>query len=82
MKDFEYLRARTTRRVKSPCAGLLTFGSHIHSGKAYEGVVDVAERFAEVVNRELKGLIAAAPTGSSSTSRQADASPTGENSGQ
>src|SRR5262245_63724274 len=35
------------------------FGSRIHPGKLYKGVVDVAERFAEVINEELKGLVAA-----------------------
>jgi 5-methyltetrahydropteroyltriglutamate--homocysteine methyltransferase len=59
VKDFEYLRAHTRRRVKATCAGPLTFGSRIHPGKAYRGVVDVAERFAEVINEELKGLVAA-----------------------
>jgi 5-methyltetrahydropteroyltriglutamate--homocysteine methyltransferase len=37
----------------------LTFGSRIHPGRTYRGVVDVAERFAEVINEELKGLVAA-----------------------
>jgi len=59
VKEFEYLKAHTTRRTKATCAGPLTFGSRIHPGKLYKGVVDVAERFAEVVNAELKGLVAA-----------------------
>ena len=59
VKDFEYLRAHTQRRVKATCAGPLTFGSRIHPGKMYKGVVEVAERFAEVINAELKGLVAA-----------------------
>jgi len=59
VKDFEFLRARTTRRAKATCAGPLTFGSRIHPGRAYKGVVDVAERFAEVINQELRGLVAA-----------------------
>jgi len=59
VKEFEYLRAHTTRRVKATCAGPLTFGSRIHPGKMYKGVVDVAERFAEVINAELKALVAA-----------------------
>jgi 5-methyltetrahydropteroyltriglutamate--homocysteine methyltransferase len=59
VREFEYLRAHTTRRVKATCAGPLTFGSRIHPGKLYRGVVDVAERFAEVINEELKGLVAA-----------------------
>lgn len=59
VKEFEYLRAHTTRRTKATCAGPLTFGSRIHPGQVYRGVVDVAERFAEVINQELKGLVAA-----------------------
>ncbi len=59
IKEFEYLKAHTTRRVKVTCAGPLTFGSRIHPGKMYKGVVDVAERFAEVVNEELRGLVVA-----------------------
>jgi len=59
VKDFQFLRANTTRATKATCAGPLTFGSRIHPGTAYKGVVDVAERFAEVINAELKGLVAA-----------------------
>jgi 5-methyltetrahydropteroyltriglutamate--homocysteine methyltransferase len=59
VKEFEYLKARTARRTKATCAGPLTFGSRIHPGRTYKGVVDVAERFAEVVNEELKALVAA-----------------------
>ena len=59
VKEFEYLKTHTTRRTKATCAGPLTFGSRIHPGKVYKGVVDVAERFAEVINAELKGLVAA-----------------------
>ncbi len=59
IKEFEYLRAHTTRHLKATCAGPLTFGSRIHPGRLYKGVVDVAERFAEVINIELKGLVAA-----------------------
>jgi len=59
IKEFEFLRAHTSRRTKATCAGPLTFGSRIHPGKMYKGVVDVAERFAEVINEELKGLVAA-----------------------
>ena len=57
IKEFEYLKAHTTRSVKATCAGPLTFGSRIHPGKLYKGVVDVAERFAEVINAELRGLV-------------------------
>jgi 5-methyltetrahydropteroyltriglutamate--homocysteine methyltransferase len=59
IKEFEYLKAHTARHAKATCAGPLTFGSRIHPGAIYSGVVDVAERFAEVINEELKGLVAA-----------------------
>jgi len=59
VKEFEYLREHTTRRTKATCAGPLTFGSRIHPGTVYKGVVEVAERFAEVINAELRGLVAA-----------------------
>src|SRR2546428_765539 len=59
IKEFEYLRGHTTRHTKATCAGPLTFGSRIHPGKLYKGVVAVAERFAEVINEELRGLVAA-----------------------
>jgi 5-methyltetrahydropteroyltriglutamate--homocysteine methyltransferase len=62
VKEFEYLKTHTQRHVKATCAGPLTFGSRIHPGKVYKGVVDVAERFAEVINEELKGLVAAGAT--------------------
>jgi 5-methyltetrahydropteroyltriglutamate--homocysteine methyltransferase len=59
VKEFEYLRTHTRCRTKATCAGPLTFGSRIHPGSMYSGVVDVAERFAEVINEELRGLVAA-----------------------
>ena len=59
VKEFEFLRTHTQRHTKATCAGPLTFGSRIHPGTMYKGVVDVAERFAEVINEELKGLVAA-----------------------
>ncbi|MBI4637971.1 MAG: methionine synthase [Candidatus Rokubacteria bacterium] len=59
IKEFEYLKAHTRYRTKATCAGPLTFGSRIHPGTVYKSVVEVAERFAEVINQELKGLVAA-----------------------
>jgi 5-methyltetrahydropteroyltriglutamate--homocysteine methyltransferase len=59
VKEFEYAKAHTAKRLKATCAGPLTFGSRIHPGKIYKGVVDVAERFAEVINAECKALVTA-----------------------
>src|SRR5262249_56557647 len=61
IREFEYLKSHTTRGIKATCAGPLTFGSRIHPGGIYKSVVQVAERFAEVINQELKGLAAAGP---------------------
>ena len=57
--EFKYARANTEKPLKATCAGPLTFGSRIHPGDQYKGVVDIAERFCEVINMELKGLVAA-----------------------
>lgn len=62
VKEFEYLASHTTRATKATCAGPLTFGSRIHPGTKYKSVVAVAERFAEVINAELKALVAAGAT--------------------
>jgi 5-methyltetrahydropteroyltriglutamate--homocysteine methyltransferase len=59
VKEFEYLKTHSTRATKATCAGPLTFGSRILPATVYRGVVDVAERFAEVINQELQGLVAA-----------------------
>jgi 5-methyltetrahydropteroyltriglutamate--homocysteine methyltransferase len=57
--EFKYTMAHTGKPLKATCAGPLTFGSRIHPGSEYKGTVDIAERFCEVINQELKGLVAA-----------------------
>jgi 5-methyltetrahydropteroyltriglutamate--homocysteine methyltransferase len=59
VKEFEYAQSRTKTLLKATCAGPLTFGSRILPGHTYQNVVQIAERFAEVINQELKGLVAA-----------------------
>ncbi len=59
VKEFEYARGRTDRPLKATCAGPLTFGSRIYPGGEYASVVAIAERFAEVINQELKALVKA-----------------------
>jgi 5-methyltetrahydropteroyltriglutamate--homocysteine methyltransferase len=58
VKEFQYARRRTGKVLKATCAGPLTFGSRILPGGPYGSVVEIAERFAEVINQELKGLAA------------------------
>jgi 5-methyltetrahydropteroyltriglutamate--homocysteine methyltransferase len=57
VKEFAYAKSRTGKMLKATCAGPLTFGSRILPGAGYENVVQIAERFAEVINQELKGLV-------------------------
>jgi 5-methyltetrahydropteroyltriglutamate--homocysteine methyltransferase len=57
--EFKYLKAHTDKPVKATCAGPLTFGSRIHPGAEYSSPYEVAERFASVINDELKALVAA-----------------------
>jgi 5-methyltetrahydropteroyltriglutamate--homocysteine methyltransferase len=57
--EFKYTLAHTDKPLKATCAGPLTFGSRIHPGDQYKGTVDIAERFCEVINEELKGLVKA-----------------------
>jgi 5-methyltetrahydropteroyltriglutamate--homocysteine methyltransferase len=59
VKEFAYAKTRTSKMLKATCAGPLTFGSRIHPGAGYKDVVQIAERFAEVINEELKGLVEA-----------------------
>ena len=62
VSEFEYLRDHTALPTKVTCAGPLTFGSRIRPGAAYENTVAVAERFAHVINAELKALVGAGAT--------------------
>jgi 5-methyltetrahydropteroyltriglutamate--homocysteine methyltransferase len=57
--EFKYAMEHTDMPLKATCAGPLTFGSRIHPGDQYKGTVDIAERFCEVINEELKGLVKA-----------------------
>lgn len=57
--EFTYLRAHTAKALKATCAGPLTFASRILPGAGYGSVLDIADEFAHMINRELKGLVAA-----------------------
>ena len=59
VSEFEYLVAHTDKRTKVTCAGPLTFGSRIRPGEIYENTVEIATEFAQMINEELKGLVAA-----------------------
>lgn len=59
VREFSCARRRTKKPMKVTCAGPLTFGSRIHPGGPYKTPVEVAERFARVINEELKALVEA-----------------------
>jgi 5-methyltetrahydropteroyltriglutamate--homocysteine methyltransferase len=59
VREFEYLQKTARAGVKATCAGPLTFGSRIYPGGEYANPFEVAERFARVINDELKALVAA-----------------------
>ena len=59
VSEFEYLAAHTRKPTKVTCAGPLTFGSRIRPGNIYESTVNIATEFAQVINQELRALVAA-----------------------
>ncbi len=59
VEEFEYARTRTTRPLKMPCPGPFTLAGRIQPGAIYKNRMDVAYALAEIVNAELKALVAA-----------------------
>ncbi len=58
--EFRYVRTRTEKRVKVPCPGPFTLaGRVVVPGKHYANRMEVAFAFADVINAELKALVAA-----------------------
>lgn len=57
--EYSYVRMRTQRPVKMPCPGPYTLAGRIKPGAVYKDRMEVAYALAEIVNRELKALVAA-----------------------
>jgi 5-methyltetrahydropteroyltriglutamate--homocysteine methyltransferase len=57
--EFQYVRTRTTRPIKMPCPGPYTLAGRIKPGAVYKDRMDVSYALAEIINRELKALVAA-----------------------
>ena len=55
--EYEYARERTTVPLKVPCPGPFTLAGRIQTGGLYATRMDVAHRFAEIINAELKALV-------------------------
>lgn len=62
--EFRWTKAHSDRLVKATCPGPLTLTIHIQvrEGGPYRDRLDLAWEFAETVNTELKGLVAAGAT--------------------
>lgn len=59
LSEFEYIQQRTTTRTKMPIPGPFTLAGRIEPGTVYEDRMDVAYALAELVNAELRVLVAA-----------------------
>ena len=59
VEEFEYTKNRTHHAIKVTCPGPLTLTIHIRPGEVYKSRLDLAWDFAEVINAELKALVAA-----------------------
>jgi 5-methyltetrahydropteroyltriglutamate--homocysteine methyltransferase len=57
--EFEYVRRRTARPIKVPCAGPYTLAGRLQPGAGYRDRLEVAGALAGIVNAELKRLVAA-----------------------
>ena len=57
--EYTYVRGRTSRPVKMPCAGPYTLAGRIKPGASYKDRMDVAHALAEIINAELRALVSA-----------------------
>jgi len=60
--EFLYARTRTRRELKVPCPGPYTLAGRIGIGGLYSDRMAVAQRFAGIINQELKAVVAAGAT--------------------
>ncbi len=56
--EYEYVRTRTALPVKVPCPGPFTLAGRIALGDLYPNRMAVADRFSEIINDELRMLVA------------------------
>ncbi|MBM3934997.1 MAG: methionine synthase [SAR202 cluster bacterium] len=62
VEEFKYAKARTKRPIKVTCPGPLTLTMHIRPGDVYKSRLELAAEFSEVINDELKAVVAAGAT--------------------
>jgi 5-methyltetrahydropteroyltriglutamate--homocysteine methyltransferase len=57
--EFNYVRTRTTHAIKMPIPGPYTLAGRLKPGAIYKDRVEVAFALADIINAELKALVAA-----------------------
>jgi 5-methyltetrahydropteroyltriglutamate--homocysteine methyltransferase len=60
--EYEYAKTRTTKALKVPCPGPFTLAGRIKPGSLYKDRLDVSYALADIINAELKALVAAGVT--------------------
>ena len=56
--EYQYVRSRTTRPIKVPCPGPFTLAGRIATGGVYGSRMEAAYAFSDIINEELKALVA------------------------
>jgi 5-methyltetrahydropteroyltriglutamate--homocysteine methyltransferase len=59
VEEYRYVRTRTSRAIKMPCAGAYTLAGRIKPGTVYKDRMEIAHALAAIVNRELRALVEA-----------------------
>jgi len=59
LEEYHYLKAHANRPFKMPIPGPYTLAGRIKPGSVYKDRVEVAYALADIINRELKALVAA-----------------------
>jgi 5-methyltetrahydropteroyltriglutamate--homocysteine methyltransferase len=57
LDEYNYVRTRTTRPIKMPCAGPFTLAGRIKPGAVYKDRMEVAYALVPIINRELRSLV-------------------------
>jgi 5-methyltetrahydropteroyltriglutamate--homocysteine methyltransferase len=59
VEEYEFVKTRTQRPIKVPCPGPYTLAGRIKPGNIYKDRIDVSYALAEIINTELKAVVAA-----------------------
>lgn len=58
VSEFQYVRTRTAKPIKTPCPGPFTLAGRIAPGSVYADRMEVAHALSGIINAELKALVA------------------------